>query len=175
MLINQSRLSGHRIELNFMDLSLCISRFSILRISCSTLTFKQKPQKHSTISKIVWRVPGQGPSSRPQSQTQKNQNLRQMTIHDMFHWKMLIPKNFVIKCVLNRDAYLSGRLLYVRTYVRTSGYVHQFSLIGYQIKKEAWRRWAGSKQVQKRRRRDNEERNRRRWRRFNSKKKDAFN
>jgi len=42
----------------------------------------------------------------------KNQNLRQMTIHDMFHWKMLIPKIFVIKCVFNRDAYLNGRLLY---------------------------------------------------------------
>ncbi len=41
----------------------------------------------------------------------KNQNLRQMTIHDMFHWKMLIPKNFVIKCLLNRDAYLNGCIL----------------------------------------------------------------
>jgi hypothetical protein len=51
MLINQSRLSSHRIELNFMDLSLCISRFSILRISCSALMLKQKPKKHSTISK----------------------------------------------------------------------------------------------------------------------------
>jgi hypothetical protein len=37
--------------------------------------------------------------------------LRQMTIHDMFHWKMLIPKNFVIKCVLNRDVYLNGCVL----------------------------------------------------------------
>jgi hypothetical protein len=36
-----------------------------------------------------------------------------MTIHDMFHWKMLIPKHFVIKCVFNRNAYLSGRLLYI--------------------------------------------------------------
>jgi hypothetical protein len=34
-----------------------------------------------------------------------------MTIHDMFHWKMLIPQNFVIKCVLNRDAYLNGCVL----------------------------------------------------------------
>ncbi len=41
----------------------------------------------------------------------KNQNLRQMTIHGMFHWKMLIPKIFVIKCVLNRDAYLNGCVL----------------------------------------------------------------
>ncbi len=41
----------------------------------------------------------------------KNQNLRQMTIHDMFHWKMLIPKNFVIKCVFNQDAYLNGCVL----------------------------------------------------------------
>jgi hypothetical protein len=34
-----------------------------------------------------------------------------MTIHDMFHWKMLIPKNFVIKCVPNQDAYLNGCVL----------------------------------------------------------------
>jgi hypothetical protein len=34
-----------------------------------------------------------------------------MTIHGMFHWKMLIPKIFVIKCVLNRDAYLNGCVL----------------------------------------------------------------
>jgi len=51
MLINQSRLSSHRIELNFMDLNLCISRFSILKISCFVLTFNQKPKKHSMISK----------------------------------------------------------------------------------------------------------------------------
>jgi hypothetical protein len=34
-----------------------------------------------------------------------------MMIHDMFHWKMLIPKNFVIKPVLNRDAYLNRCVL----------------------------------------------------------------
>jgi hypothetical protein len=62
MLINQSRLSSHRIELIFMDLSLCISKFSILRISCSVLTFKQKPKKHLTISKNRLK------SSRPRSE-----------------------------------------------------------------------------------------------------------
>jgi hypothetical protein len=61
-LINHRRLLSHRIELNFMDLSLCISIFSILRISCSALTFKQKPKKHSTISQNRLK------SSRPRSE-----------------------------------------------------------------------------------------------------------
>jgi len=49
--VNQPKQIVESRDLNFMDLSLCISRFSILRISYFALMFKQKPKKHSTISK----------------------------------------------------------------------------------------------------------------------------
>jgi hypothetical protein len=110
MLINQSKLLSHRIELNFMDLSLCISRFLILKISCSALTFKQRRSIQRS-QKIVWRVPGQGPSSRPQNQMQKKPKSAPNDDSWYVPLKNVDPKNFVIKCVPNRDAYLNGCVL----------------------------------------------------------------